>query len=60
MIVGLKGTKGWAEVQRGSVGATLTEGAIKQQRILLTATKKIPDNAWEQLEKNGRILMRIT
>ncbi len=42
------------------MGATLTtEGAIKQQRILFTATKKIPDNAWEQLEKNGRILMRI-
>ncbi len=34
MIVGLKGTKGWVEC---SVGATLTtEGAIKQQRILLT------------------------
>ncbi len=60
MIVGLKGTKGWAEVQRGS---TLTEGAIKQQRILLTkqqAKKKVPGNAWGQLEKGGRILMRIT
>jgi hypothetical protein len=37
-----------------------TEGAIKQQRILLTARKKIPDNARGQLEKGGRILMRIT